>query len=411
MSLVLPALPDTKQKAVRAKVVREYAAEISALRQRDDYLPEYEYFLEMLLLQAEPERFRDRFPGPLAVMNCLQAPPEIFDALGMIPYRFCANPLSGNELSASRLPALSCPVIRSCLGAFLLDDSIESKADMVVIAGTCDWMTRLPEMIAGRHRAVHFLELPHMKESERGCSRWQEEILLLKAALEKQTGCRMTRKALRASIERYASARMALRSLMESRSRREIATVWCMVMTNAFCMGDVDAWTNQVNQVVTKQAGCQICTGGRIFLAGSPVMFPNLKIPRLIEDAGLHVAADELCSSERTLAGLPVCEDDSEFAMMQALAGQSHQGCSCPTYADNSRRLDNIMATMRQRNISGLVLHILKGCHPYDIGSYEMEQTLRGHGFHFLRIETDHSREDSKSLLLRLEAFSEILGD
>jgi benzoyl-CoA reductase/2-hydroxyglutaryl-CoA dehydratase subunit BcrC/BadD/HgdB len=221
----------------------------------------------------------------------------------------------------------------------------------------------------------------------------------------------MTRKALRASIERYVSARMALRSLMESRSRRDIAAAWCMVMTNAFCMGDVDAWTNQVNQVLAKLSGGRGVGGARIFLAGSPVMFPNLKIPRLLEDAGLHVAADELCSSERTLAGLPVYEDDSEFAMLRALAEQSHQGCSCPTYADNSRRLDNIMATMRQRDINGLVLQLLKGCHPYDIGSFEMEHTLREHGFHFLRIETDHSREDSKSLLLRLEAFSEILGN
>jgi benzoyl-CoA reductase/2-hydroxyglutaryl-CoA dehydratase subunit BcrC/BadD/HgdB len=151
-----------------------------------------------------------------------------------------------------------------------------------------------------------------------------------------------------------------------------------------------------------------VCGSG-IFLAGSPVMFPDLKVIKLIEDADMYIAADELCTSERILPGAPVFEDDSEFAMLRALAEQSHMGCSCPTYADNDRRLANIMETMASRNISGLVLHILKGCHPYDIGSYKMEQAIKENGFHFLRIETDPSPEDSKSLLLRLEAFSEVI--
>lgn len=409
MNTSLPKVPEARRQAIWKKTRQEYASEISVLKQRADYIPQYDYFLDILAMHAEPEKFKQVINKPVAAMNCLQAPPEIFDALGFIPYRFCSNALSRQDIAASMLPSLACPVIKSCLGSFSLDDSIECLAEQIIIAGTCDWMVRLPELIDGRVKAVHFMELPHMKESERGRKRWIEEVCLLKDALEKVSGQKMSRQNLRLSIKKYAAARLALRNLMDARNRKEIPALWCLIMTNAFSMGDVEGWTDSVNRVIRKHVGQQRCQGGSVFLAGSPVMFPNLKIPKLLEDAGIDVVADELCTSERILAGIPSYEDDSEFAMLKALAEQSHLGCSCPTYADNNRRLDNIMAIMRNRNISGLVLHVLKGCHPYDMCSFKMEQVLRKNGFHFLRIETDQSREDNKSLLLRLEAFGEVI--
>jgi benzoyl-CoA reductase/2-hydroxyglutaryl-CoA dehydratase subunit BcrC/BadD/HgdB len=411
MNASIANVPDIKQQAIRKKIRQEYSAELSALKQRDDYLPEYDYFLNILSLHADPDKFRRMHSKTVAALNCLQAPPEIFHALGFLPYRFCSNTLSKQDFAASKLPALACPVIKSCLSAFSLDDSVECLADLIVIAGTCDWMTRLPEMIDRRAKAVHFMELPHMKESERGCRRWVEEIILLKSILEKISGRKMSRQNLRRSIEQYALARLALRGLLDARSRNGISALWCMIITNAFLMGDVEGWSDSVSQVLAVLRALPTSHGSGIFLAGSPVMFPNLKVVRLIENAGMHIVADELCTSERILLGAPVFEDNSEFAMLRALSEQSHMGCSCPTYAVNDRRLTNIMETMASRNISGLVLHILKGCHPYDIGSFKMEQTLREKGFHFLRVETDHSPEDSKSLLLRLEAFSEVIKE
>lgn len=402
-------LPESRQQAVRKKIRQEYGVGISALKQRNDYLDDYDYFLDILALHAEPDSFRHRHAGPIAALNCLQAPPELFHASGFLPYRFCSNALSKQDLAVSQLPSLACPVIKSCLSAFCLDDSIECMADLTVIAGTCDWMTRLPEMIDRRAKAVHFMELPRMKESERGCQRWVEEMHLLKITLEKRSGRKISRRNLRNSIEQYALARLALNRLMDARSRNVIPALWCMIITNAFLMGDVEGWCKNVTQLLTRLEAPQTQYASGIFLAGSPVMFPNLKVVKLIEDAGMYIAADELCTSERILPGAPVSEEDSEYAMLRALAEQSHMGCSCPTYADNDRRLANIMETMSHRKISGLVLHILKGCHPYDIGSFHMEQAVRDRGFHFLRIETDHSPEDSKSLHLRLEAFSEVI--
>jgi benzoyl-CoA reductase/2-hydroxyglutaryl-CoA dehydratase subunit BcrC/BadD/HgdB len=247
MNSSLSKVPQARQQTVRKKIRQEYASEISILKQREDYMPEYGYFLDILSLHAEPEKFRQSISRPVAAMNCLQAPPEIFDAMGFIPYRFCSNALSKQNIAASRLPSLACLVIKSCLGSFSLDDSIECLADLTVIVGTSDWMIRLPELLDGRIKTVYFMELPHRKDSERGRKRWIEEVYMIKDFLEKVSGKKMSRRNLRISMEKYAAARLAVRNLMEARSRKEIPALWCLVMTNAFSMGDVERWTDSVN--------------------------------------------------------------------------------------------------------------------------------------------------------------------
>jgi len=149
----------------------------------------------------------------------------------------------------------------------------------------------------------------------------------------------------------------------------------------------------------------------RIFLAGSPIFFPNFKVPMLLEEAGLFVAADDLCSSERILPGAVATDDASLFGLMNALAQRYHQSCLCPTFIDNDRRINSIIGRRNTSGFSGVVFHVLKGCHPYDLESYSIENLLKKENLKFIRIETDYSREDSQNLLTRLEAYRQTLGD
>jgi benzoyl-CoA reductase/2-hydroxyglutaryl-CoA dehydratase subunit BcrC/BadD/HgdB len=58
----------------------------------------------------------------------------------------------------------------------------------------------------------------------------------------------------------------------------------------------------------------------------------------------------------------------------------------------------------------GVVFHVLKGCHPYDLESFGLEMPLKEAGLRFLRVETDYTSEDVQNILTRLEAFSRTLG-
>lgn len=409
MSTDMTHREELRQLRTRADMAMEYATEMTALRSRDDYRAEYDYFLDLLDLLPHPEQFRERFKKPLVGLTCLQVPLEMVDALGFHPYRLCGHAFSKQKLVSSRLPSLACPLLKSILGSFHLDESLERLCDLMVIPGTCDWMAKLPEMIEGRAPRVHIMELPRVRESERGQRRWLEEVRHLRPVLEKLAGKPLSRQALLRSMETHARAWRAFDLLVDARGRNLISATWTMVIGHAFLLGDTEAWTERVNGILEILPECAPLSPPRVFLAGSPVFFPNLKIPRLIEEAGMHIAGDELCSSERILAGPALGRDHSVDGLLRSLAEQYHLGCSCPTFADTPRRLANLLETMERRGIRGMVYHVLKGCHPYDMDSYRYETIIKEQGFSFIRIETDLSREDGKNLLVRLEAFRDLL--
>jgi benzoyl-CoA reductase/2-hydroxyglutaryl-CoA dehydratase subunit BcrC/BadD/HgdB len=209
----------------------------------------------------------------------------------------------------------------------------------------------------------------------------------------------------------YQAAALALAELGELKRRRLIAPVWTMVVANSFFYDSPESFVGRLWRVL------EILGGGRpregrapIFLTGSPVFFPNLKIPLLIEEAGLEAAADDLCSSERLLPGPTPSDDPSWQAMAKALGQRYHQGCTCPTFVDNDRRVHNILASPRRRLVKGVVFHVLKGCHPYDLESLSLEGPLMEAGLRFLRLETDYAAEDAQNVLTRLEAFRASMG-
>ncbi|MDD5697952.1 MAG: 2-hydroxyacyl-CoA dehydratase family protein [Victivallaceae bacterium] len=384
------------------KLRTEYDAELASLRGRDDYSGELEYFLQVL---AGGGRNTGK---PFAGLACVQVPLELFDAFGFQPFRMrCGSPAMCRP--AGDLPALACPVIKSCAGYFKCGEAPEKTCSLSVFPTTCDWTVKLPELLQLKTDEVHFMELPHLRKHERGLKRWLEEVYELKKLLEEKSGKKFSRRRLLASISKYAQAWGTLGRLIEARRQRKISGVWFVVIANAFLQDTVESWTEKVAALLDNYTRPRISGHPGVFLAGSPISFPNLKIMRLLENAGMEVVADELCTSERVLAGVPVCDDFSESGLLRALAEKYQSACHCPTFADNDRRVKNVLDTMRTHRLKGIVYHLLKGCHPYDIESLQFEKEIRKNGFHFIKIETDYSPEDEKQILVRLEAFRELL--
>jgi benzoyl-CoA reductase/2-hydroxyglutaryl-CoA dehydratase subunit BcrC/BadD/HgdB len=59
--------------------------------------------------------------------------------------------------------------------------------------------------------------------------------------------------------------------------------------------------------------------------------------------------------------------------------------------------------------VEGVIYHILKGCHPYDVETKIIEQLMEKKGIPMLKIETDYSPQDVEQLRTRIEAFQETL--
>lgn len=380
---------------------------IKNLRERGDFNPSLDYFLKLMEEGRTPAAVARRVQKPLVALLCVQAPLELLHALDLQPYKIFSGSYAAGQLSAQNLPALMCPMLRSVLGVLQMEGSADSFRAWV-LPTTCDWVVKFPEMTAlcdiNAPTPLHWVELPHIKDNDRSQKRWLEEVYKLKDFLTRELGLKLQRRKLMASIEVYQKAWQAASRLRELRRAGKVPAVWAVLISNCFFLDTVENWTAALERVlpVFDQNSPR---DGRVFLAGSPIYFPNYKMLKLMDEAGLNVVADDLCSSERIFPGGITYTDNSEFGLLAALAQRYHQGCLCPTFSDNERRVNNIINPSQQHLIEGVVFQVLKGCHPYDLESFTLELKLKDHGLKFIKLETDYNAEDSQNLLTRLEAY------
>jgi len=406
----------SRQQRILAKIQREVTAEFEVgrnqLQQRADYQPQWDYFLDLLARPLMPGKLQEMVGLPLVEHLCNQAPFELFHALGLHPFRLGSGCMSVSRLTASSLPVLTCPMLKSTMGMLEMHGSARSEASARVIPTTCDWVVKFPELTGEQTAEDCFLELPHLRQSERGQKRWLEEVYALTRFLEARTGKKLKRRALLSSVQIFMQAWNAMGQLIELRRTGRIAGVWFMAVANSFMLDRVEPWIEEVWRVIdVVKTQAPASAGKGVFLAGSPIIFPNFKMPNLIEAAGMTILGDDLCTSERVWPGA-VCYEDASFqGLMRSLAERYHKACSCPTFADNERRINALLSFLQQYPAHGIVYHVLKGCHPFDIESYNLERQVKEAGYKFMRIETDYVQEDSQNILTRLEAFGQINTD
>ena len=402
---------DRLMKKISERREAEVKKCLESMRSRSDYSPCYDYFLELAAnCFMDEKNLSEKIARPLVKLLCIQAPIELIHAAGFHPFKVLCGARFSMPAASHALPALMCPMLKSVLGSLMIE--ADDSKTLWVLPTTCDWVVKFPEMSRNLGTALaqlHWMELPHLKDGHKGQERWLDEVYGLKTFLESHGGV-IDRKSLSKSIAVYQRAWQALARLAEMRLRGLLSPMWFMLMTNMFFYDTPERWIEAAEKIQAA-AITPIVTAGsaRIFLVGSPIFFPNFKIPMLLEEAGLFAAVDDLCSSERIFPGAVTVDDPSLFGLMNALAQRYHQGCLCPTFIDNDRRVNNILGRKSSAGFAGVVLHVLKGCHPYDLESCGLEGLLKNNGLRFIRIETDYAQEDDRNLLTRLEAYRQTL--
>lgn len=396
-------------EGIQSKIINEYDRQAHNLRKRNDFIKEYDYFLDIILLSIYPDKYKARFNKPIIGFYCLPGPLEIFDSLGLFPVRLWGCSSHMHKFSSGLLPAVTCPIIKSCVGSFFSEQSMERACDVIVLPNTCSCKTKALETINNKSGNFYFMDVPRSKDTERGRKRWVEEVYALKKYLEKYTGKSCDRKNILSSISKYTDAVETFKRLVELRRNRSIPGTWAIVLANAFMLDEVLSWTSKVNELINNyKAVLPHVESPKIFLAGSPLFFPYLKITDLIEKAGMFIAADDLCSSERLFHAVTY-KEVSEYGLFEAIADRYLLPCKCPTFADTEQKANNILEIMRNYGINALIYHVLKGCYLFEAESYQLEKLIKKNGFYFIKIETDYSVEDTGNIMARLESFKAML--
>jgi len=376
------------------------------------------YFYDFLQKLSTNEAMLPRQRQLIATM-CIQVPGELIYASGAHPVRLCSGAYAYDHIGADYMPAKSCPVVRATTGMLQINrQTWADKLAAVVVPTTCDQKKKMAEQMGESSYKMYSLEMPSSKESEAARFYWQESIKKFALDLQKITGRKISRPLLKKAIAQKSAASQLYRLLYELRKSVPpvISGTDVLLITNTFFMDDVDQWMQAVTRLIPElqeRRRAEYCVGNRnsprILLTGSPAIFPNLKVPVLIEQSGAVIVIDEMCSSSRLLYDTVSYDEESLNDMISAVADRYLKPCTCPCLSPNSDRIRKIMEMIKEFRVDGVVYQAFSGCLPYEMEQQQIARTLNCANIPMLYVETDYSPEDQGQLSTRIEAFIEAI--
>ncbi len=348
---------------------------------------------------------------------CLQVPDELIIAAGGVPVRLCSGAYAFDQVGGDFMPAKSCPLVRATMGMLQVnDDILKDELATLVIPTTCDQKKSTAEMLKSMGYPVTLLEMPATKESDEARVYWQESVKQFALTIQKTCGGKITTKGLAAAVRTKLEAGRLFRRLQELRagSRPVILGKDMWLVGNSYFFDEPHKWCDAVRELITELENRQAegfsainLKAPRLLFTGSPPIFPNLKLPLLVEQAGAVIVADETCSSARLLHDAVVFDERNLNDMVPAIADRYLKPCTCPCLTPNTDGAKKILELVRANRVEGVVYQAFSGCMPYEMEQRAIGDMLSGEGIPMLFVETDYSPEDQGQLSTRVEAFIE----
>ena len=406
------------------KISRSAEAVLTALEKGENLPSSMAYFIDLMrtifcrndITPSLGSNVSDH--TPIIGIYCMMVPEELIYAAGAVPVRLSGGSYEGSSIGDEMVPRDTCPVVKASIGCTQLGvPSLYEACDVIIVPTTCDSKRKMAEELS-KFTTVWTIEVPHLKDDEMLREIWYENIFRLKNNLEEHTGNRISRKSLRDAIALFGRAQNQARRLYDYRMRPKpvIFGKEAALAMHSFAFDNAREWTAAMARLndelsIRCNEGYFVCPekSPRIMLASCPSVFPNWKLPLLIEEMGGVIVVDESCLGDRYLYDPVGITETTMREMLSALASRYIMPCVCPSFSPNEDRLYRLAEMARAFNIDGIVYHILKGCIIYDFELDRVEESMKALGIPVVRIETDYNPEDIEQLRTRIEAFIEVL--
>jgi benzoyl-CoA reductase/2-hydroxyglutaryl-CoA dehydratase subunit BcrC/BadD/HgdB len=354
---------------------------------------------------------------PMIAFMCVQVPGELIQAAGAVGVRLCSGFHAYDQVGADFMPSKSCPVVKATLGMLYVHKELFADTlKTIIIPTTCDQKKKAGELLRTMGFEVITLEMPSCKDSNASRFYWQESIKQLTLDLQKITNHKITSKGVKRAINLTGRASAVFRRLYELRSENPALFLGkdAFLVSNAYFFDDPENWIKAVSKLVEelqhrKENGFR--TGSknspRLLFTGSAPIFPNLKVPLLVEQSGAIIVADEVCSSQRLLYDSPTYDEGNLNDLIPAIADRYLKPCTCPCLSNNHDRLRKLKEMAELFKVDGIIYQTLSGCLPYDMEQQQVYSIMNEKNIPMLSLETDYSPEDLGQLSTRIEAFIE----
>lgn len=354
---------------------------------------------------------------PTVGTYCVMVPQELIYAAGAQPVKLCSGNYTAFSVGDDLAPRDACPLVKAVAG-FQQTGLMPVYRDcsMMVVPITCDCKKKIAGMLEGSCELMT-LHVPASREDD-DIDEYVRELYELMARLEDVTGNAVTYETLAEGFRTVGRAQYELSEFIQLKKQTPylIRGSHAMTALNAAAYMPAESWADAMRGLNAElrenvKAGKAVTQKQqpRILLTGSPIVFPNVKIPLLIEEMGGIVAGDETCMGERGMWDPAVITDDSFDGLMRALANRALRPCPCPTFADNTQRVYRLKQLIKDNQIQGVIYHVLRGCLVYDFEYKKLEDELGKLDIPVIRLESDYNEEDVEQLRIRIEAFIELI--
>jgi benzoyl-CoA reductase/2-hydroxyglutaryl-CoA dehydratase subunit BcrC/BadD/HgdB len=349
---------------------------------------------------------------PVVGFFCGFVPQELILAAGARPVRLDAGDHGAAEVAESIMPRDACPVARSAVGLLTERAGIHGLLKLVVIPTVCDAKRKIGAT-AGLEVPVHVLSLPTSKTGSGAREAWLAEVRRLADALTALTGRRITRQSLREAIAVTNARQQAFRRLLELRKGDppRLSGAELIAVAAAGFVDEPERYTRAVSDLAEERehAPSTLPDGPRVLLTGAPIIPPNTRLVSVIEGAGLHIVADDLCSATESFYHPVVPMEWGLREMMIAVAEKALLPCTCPCFSEHADRANRIRGLVAEFRAQGVIYHNLRTCMLFQFETEAVREVARSLSIPMLEVSTDYTAQDVEQLRTRVEAFGEML--
>ena len=307
------------------------------------------------------------------------------------------------------------PVSRSILGSIFAPEGAHFGRSLFIIPVSSDSMRKIAYLLKEEGRKIFTLDVPPDHADPRSIAMWEKQLIRMMEAVAAHTRRRISHRKIVNAVRCVSQARCQLREFLREENRPDerhaiTGSGKLLIQNSYYFADDLDNWRKQL-QVLRQEAGNrQTGDRPRILLTGSPIYFPNYKIPFLIEDAGLSIQSCLNVSTIRQEELMSTKSLRTTAQAVHAIAASSLAQDASAAYTCNDALRAAVYREIRDGQIDGIIFHILKGQIEYDFEMMRMEEMFEYYDIPVFRLETDYQDHDIEQLRIRLEAFREMLS-
>lgn len=342
--------------------------------------------------------------NPSIVVIGSNIPEELVLVSGKMPYWILGGSRVSSMWADDIVPRDTDPVSRSSLGYIL---SGFAKKSLILVPLVSDSTRKLAYILKSRGLNVHTCHFPPVKDAQTFLE-WRRQYEMCRDAVALHLKRPLTKRVLQKSQEQILMVKRQIQDFMEVSQGTMSGSSRMFILGSYYCADNLSEWSLQLECLTArlrKEQKHRNNEKSKVLLLGSPVYFPNYKVPFLIEEVGLELflQADYTTLSMQGCSGLESMQ--KEFA-----ADIFYRNDTSSAYVKNDSLYERIAKLLTEKEIDGVVYHVLKGQIEYDFELGRFEELFEKLDIPVFRLETDYNYQDIEQLRIRLEAFSEILN-